>query len=428
MLGIGLGGFVDGFAKGYSFREEMKDREQARLDRAEDREFMREQRQWSRDDRAFQQSERDRALGERKRIDAINADARAQFDAGVESGTYKPDEFEKFWAEYALPRMQTELILQNDYQGAQALADWSATNAAKKGRQLFSSALFKAQTGDGAGALDDAIEAGRIAGYIGDGFDISDKEEITDKKGNVLGYRLTIKDAQGNEAQQDVALEDIPDMVTRFSNPQTAWESQQATRASNAKRASELEDYEAKKQIDARYSTSSDKSRSDAIKALRDRYKADPFDASAVGFDDMPREEQERLIAGELELQSGTQRTAPPAARVVVDTQSGQPMAPTPSAQPRAAAPGLGESPRPVAQQAPGITPRPSAVINGQDSGLPAPTTPAEMVDMAARQMVEGGDPQEIARTLKAMGVPEHKWPDSVKRPLQQRATDTSQV
>lgn len=433
MVGMGIGGFVDGFARGYGLREEIKDREIAREERVEDRAFRREQMDWQREDRGLQQSERARALGDRKRIDAINSDAREQFDAGVESGTYKADEFEKFWTEYALPRMQSELILQNDYKGAQALADWSATSEAKRGRQLFSSAMFKAQTGDGAGALDDAIAAGRLGGYIGDGFDISDKEEITDKKGNVLGYRLTIKDAQGNEAQQDVALDDIPDMVTRFSNPQSAWESQIAKQAKNDERRIELEDYEAKKEIDARYSTSGSKTRPEAIKALRDRLKPDPFDDTKVGFDDMPREDQERLIAQEMDLQAGTQRQAAPTPRVIVDGQNGLPVQPTPNAQPSAAAPGLGESTKPPAglglQPAPRSSLQPSvgdpargnAVINGvEDPGLPATTTSAELVKMAAQKMVDGGNPQEIARTLQAAGVPQSKWPDSVTRPLQQ--------
>lgn len=416
MVGIGLGGFVDGFARGYGLREEIKDRELARAERAEDRSLRREQMEWQREDRAFQRSERQRALDYRGRIDAINSDARKQFDAGVESGTYEADEFEKFWTDYALPRMQSELILQNDYRGAQALADWSETRGAKKGRQLFSSAMFKAQTGDGAGALDDAIAAGRLGGYIGDGFDISDKEEITDRKGNVLGYRLTITDAGGNEVQQDVAVEDIPAMVSRFANPQTAWDTQMATAAKRAERDASLEDYAARKEIDARYDTSGNKSRSDAIKVLRERHKADPIDESAVSFDTMPREQQESLIAQEMSLQSGVMPAAPPSARMIVDNRSGQAV---PAVSPAQNAPGLGESPKP-APQATGMT-RPNAVINGrEDPGLPAPTSSSEMVDMAARQMVEGGNPQEIARTLRAMGVPEHKWPDSVIRPLRQ--------
>lgn len=422
MLGMGIGGFVDGFARGYGLREEIKDRELAREERKEDRAIRREQLDWQREDRAFQRSERQRAVDERGRIDAINSNARSQFEAGVKDGTYREDEFEKFWTEYALPKMQSELILQNNYQGAQALADWSETRSAKKGRQLFSSAMFKAQTGDGAGAIDDAIAAGRLGGYIGEGFDISDKEEITDRKGNVLGYRLTIKDAGGNEVQQDVAIDDVPAMVSRFANPQTAWETQMATAAKRAERDAEFADFTRREdyKADIASTKTGTGSRTDAIASLRKAHPGPQYEGdNAVGFDNMPREQQEKLIADELSLQSGTTRAAPPAAQVIVDNRSGQAVPAGQGAGPTQTAPGLGESPKP-APQATGMV-RPNAVINGRvDSGLPAPTSSSEMVDMAARQMVEGGNPQEIARTLKAMGVPEHKWPDSVSRPLRQ--------
>jgi hypothetical protein len=438
MLGIGIGGFVEGMVRGYGLREDMKDRELAREERAEDRKYRAEEMQFRREDRAFQRedrefarSERNREVGNRNRLESIQTDARERFEEGVEKGKYDSGEFEKFWTEYALPKYQAELILQNDIEGATALADWSATQGAKRGRQLFGQAMGAAQTGDYAGALDSAIEAGKVQGYIGNGFEISEKEEITDEDGTLLGYRVTMTDGAGNENQQDIAIEDVPTFVSRFANPTAAFESQQATQARQVEREEDMADYRTKAEIDAEFDNEAGgKSRADAITALRKSMPGDPYDESIASFDKMDRAEQERMIAEEIALQSGGGVAAtPPAGRVVVDTQTGQPV---PAAQPTADATGLGESTKP-AQRAPaggpglGIGPapsqRPAPVINGApDTGIASPPSAAESVNMAAQEMVSGGNPQEIAKRLTALQIPQSKWPSSITQALQQTA------
>jgi hypothetical protein len=425
MLGIGLGAFVAGFAGGYGLRQQHEDRAEAKKDREADRAWRDEQRQWASEDRAFQQSERDRAAGQREAIEGITADVQADFDAAVASGEVKASEFDDFWKQYGLPRMQNELLLQGDIDGAKRLMEWGESEAAIKGGRLFAQSMFLAQSGQHAEALDKVIEAGKVRGYIGDDFDIDEKEEIRDETGAVLGYRVTIRDNDGNETIQDIALEDIPTVIATFANPQAAWESQQATRAANSKREQELDDYETKKEIDARYSGKDNAARTAAIKALRERMKVDPMVDGSVNFDDLPRDQREKLITEEISFANGDP-TAPPA-RMIVDGNSGQPV-PMPDPSALDGAPGLGSAPtptrpgpaRPAAWSAPpgqgvGESSQPGSV----QGDLPVPSE-AQVVEQATQQMLSGKDPNAIAQTLKAVGVDQSKWPAELVRVLGQ--------
>lgn len=428
-LGIGLGAFVEGFAGGYGLRQQMEDREEAKKDREAERAWRDEQRAWQAEDRAFQVSERERLTGQREEIESITADVREDFDDAVAAGEAKADEFDQFWKQYGLPRMQNALLEQGDIEGAKKLMEWGESEAALKGGRLFAQSMFLAQTGQHGEALDKVIEAGKVRGYIGDDFDIDEKEEIRDDSGTLLGYRVTIRDSKGNETVQDIALDDIPTVIATFANPQAAWESQQATAAANTKREQELEDYEAKKEIDARYAGTDNKAREAAIKALRERMKADPMVDGSVNFDDLPREKREQLIKDEISFAKGD--PSAPSQRMLVDRDSGQPV-PMPTPDAMQAAPGLGTAPKPASWSAPpgkgvgespvptpapaGAAPGPAAAPSGD---LPVPSQ-GQVIEQAAQQMLSGGDPNEIARTLTAVGVDKSKWPAELVRVLGQ--------
>lgn len=420
MVGMGLASFVDGFARGYGIKQDMQDRDEARKDREADRAFQAEQRTWAAEDRAFQVSERNRAKADRDAIDQITEDSRARYDAEVEAGKYG-DSFENWFKTDTLPRLQDELLSQGDLDSAKKLMEWGESDAAKKGGRLFSQAMFLANAGQHGQALDKVIEAGKVQGYIAGDFDIDEKDEIQGPDGRLIGYRVTLRDSDGNETVQDIALEDIPTVIATFANPVAAWESQQAARANTQKREGELEDYRRKKEIDA--SLDGNKDRGTAIKALRDRIKADPLQEGSVNFDDLPAAERERMISEEIAFTNGTPApAAPPSRQQIMDNSTGQPV---PMAQPQALdsgalqqAPGLGGAPAamPAPRQEQRMAPG-NAVINGvEDPGLPAPPSSAQLVDRAARDMVEGADPQQIARTLKAAGVDEAQWPAQLRR------------
>jgi hypothetical protein len=423
MVGMGIGSFVDGAIKGYGLREAHLDRERARKHQDEDRAFLAEQRDWARSDQAYEAGERQRQTQNRDAISDINTEARTAFEAEVATGAQKPEDFDKFWKDYALPRMQDELLSQGDIEGYRKLSEWADSEDAKKGGRLFAGAMFKANMGDVEGALDDVIAAGKLGGYIAGDFDIDEKEPIVDESGATIGFRITIRDNDGNETVQDVALDDVPNVIATFANPQAAWESQQAAAADRTKRDNEFDDWKRKED----YKTENDAgAREDAIKSLRERIAVDPLVDGSVNFDDLPREEREKMIEEEIAFQKGSNAgPAVPAARTIVDNSTGQAV-PMPDPAALEAAPGLGSVPRatPGGAQPGGAVPqaeprRGNAVINGvEDPGLPAVSTPAELVDQAAQKMVEGGNPQEIARMLRATNVDEAMWPAELKRIL----------
>lgn len=431
MVGMGIGSFVDGFARGYGIRQDMIDREQAREGRQRDQEWQDQQRTWMTEDRQFQVEERDRDKRERDAIDAIGAETQQAFQEQVAAGTYKPEDFDTFWKQYGLPRMQNELLMQGDIEGAKKLMEWGESEAALEGGRLFAGAMFKAQTGDHEGALNDVIKAGKLRGYIAGDFDIDEQEPIVDENGTTIGYRITIRDESGDERVQDIAIDDIPSVIATFANPQAAWESQQAAAADRGKRDAEFEDWKRKEDYKAANGEGG-YGREDAIKSLRDRVKADLAVDGSVNFDDLPRDQREKMITEEIAFMNGQgAQPSAPAPRVIMDSNTGQPV---PMAQPQAMdgaalsqAPGLGGAPQasvptsnaaaPSPAASAGAPVRGNAVINGvEDPGLPAVSTPAELVDQAARQMVEGKNPQDIARMLRATNVDPSMWPPGLQR------------
>ena len=387
MLGIGLGAFVDGIEQGMNLRD--------RVD------------------------ERGRTDAARQAVEGIEADTQKAFSAEVEAGKADPDQYDKFWTTYALPKLAAERRKAGDIKGALALQEWGESEAAKEGGRLFSGAMIKAQTGDAAGALEDAIAASKVKGYLDADIEVIGQEPIQDAEGNLIGFRLSMKGADGEETQQDVAVADVPRLISTFVNPEAAWESQVSTRAKGAERQAGLEDYETKKKIDAKYKDGdgdSAKRRTDAIKSLRER-----LDGGLVGddpsFDDLSPDEQEKLIQQELELQTGKPAAAaqPGAARpapgkVLVDENTGQVVTPSQAPAETPPAPAAPSAPVPATANR-----RPVADANGAAAQPAAATVGsngrAQAVSEAATLIQQGGDPEAIARRLTAAGVPPAEWP-----------------
>lgn len=424
-IGIGLGAFVDGFARGYGIRADMDDRAAAREDRERRRAIEDERLQWEREDRAYTTKERARTEASRDRMEAIADDARTTFEAGKASGAYKDTDFDEFWTGYALPKMQQEALLSGDTAGAAQLAAWGETEAARKGAKLFAGALIKAQSGDAGGALDDALEAARVQGYMDHGYEIAGKVEIKDSAGTIVGYRVTLEDEAGNQIEQDVALDDIAETIAAFANPVAAWQSQQAARAKQGERRAALEDHEAKARIDAKYSTAGRPTRADAIKTLRARFE-DSLDGGP-SFDELDAAEKEALIEEELDLLTGEGTPPPPSASVVVDDRLGRKVTgigDVPVAAPGSKAPGIVPTP---ATAGPLISKGATAADMERLSGYreiremgprEPPKSPAQLVKKAADMMVEGTEPSEIARMLIESGVNEVNWPMGLKNAL----------
>jgi hypothetical protein len=455
MIGIGLGGFMDGFQQGQKIRDDKAERE--RKDVLQGR----------------QDEEYTRLKSQRDEIDRINAEAKSTFDGQVAAGTAKPDQFEDFYTRFTLPKLKNTYLMQGDIENADAVTKWGETADAKRGAKLFSSALVKAQMGNGAGALKDVMEMGAIKGYLDHGHEVLGQEEIM-VDGKPVGYRIKMKTPDGKDLVQDITGQDLPKLIATLANPEAAYESQIAARAAATKRQNDIEDYATKKGIDRALGTGDGKLRGDAVKSLRERYDGG-LDGSGEKFDDFSDEKKEEMINKEIELVSGqpgamaprgsagTSRPDPqPARKMVMDRVTGQPVDTTP--KPKPAASEATPASKPAATEAapaqsatrsrntaaPAAAPaQPAATPRGRPAPAaparaaePAPATPessrgarpssqsssiadreaqgeqrkAAILEQAQLALRKGEGVEAVAAQLQNYGIPVSEWPPEMSR------------
>lgn len=405
MIGIGLGGFMDGFQRGQQIRQ---DRERQKyLDTQQDRQKKLDARQDvlnARDDEEYA-----RAETERQEIANIGTKAKTDYDARVAAvGPGKAGDFDSFWSKYALPSLKQTYLKNGNVEMANKVQEWGDSADAKRGGKLAMGALLKAQTGDIDGAINDVMEAGRTRGYIDHGFEVIGHETLAAPDGSIAGYRLKLKGPDGKDVDQDIAPADVPKLIATFMNPEAAWQSQVSAREAAAKSADDLSTYEAKKKIDKQYGTGENKTRGDAISSLRKRYPAHDettAEDAPPAFDDLGRTEQERLIKEEIDLQQGQPgvdgASEPPAAggasgrKVVVDTATGKPVSEAPA--------------RPAPQQTP---------PNQQPAPLSRDDNVSYLLQAADEAAKAGDNPERLAQNLRANGIPAEQWPESLATAL----------
>lgn len=415
-LGVGLGSFMEGMQSGMAMRE-----------RIDNRNLQRENRQ---------------------RMAQIDTDARETFDDKVAQGQMSPDQFEEFWISYALPRKRNELLRQGDYRGARALQEWGQSDEAIQGGRLFASALLKAQTGDAAGALQDAIRAGQVKGYIDHGYELKGQQEIRTPEGELWGFRLTGNDAEGKEFQQDVPLAEIPRMVATFANPEAAWETQQAARAAQQKREQDLSDFERREEIKA-----SNAPRNNPDYAEQYRKAFDDLMKNDLDFAELSEEEQDARVRALLDRaeqydrsRRGGENRPPEPQRITVDRETGQQVGigvdPTAEDAGRATDPasaadgareergGLGGALRRAHDGVREIIDNnPWRQGDGRQQQAPAPAPSAgarpnrdQVLAEARAEISRGGNPQAIAQRLSQAGVARAEWPNELRGALAREA------
>ncbi|MBO3760352.1 hypothetical protein [Ciceribacter sp. L1K22] len=406
-IGIGLGGFMDGFTRGMDAREAMDQRKRRKMLDA-------------RADAEYQRSE-----DERKAISEIGIGAQREFDSRVAAGTAQPNDFDTFWADYALPKMRQTYLANGDIESARKVMEWGEAAETKLGAKLSMNAIFKAQNGDVQGALTDAVEVGKLRGYLDHSYDIKGFDTIHETEGGpVVGYRLNMSDPDGKPITQDFRAADVPNLLATYLNPEAAWQTQIAARESAAKEAGELRKYEEKKKIDQAYGTKSKsndgKVRSTAVTNLRKRMDGG-LGGEEPTFDDLPREKQEELIEKEIELLTGqpgtgqtsqrTGSTTAPASndrKVVVDRATGKPVEPPAErAAPERRAPTRRDTPPP--REAPPRDPRAA-----REQAVTSAVGEAETL------LQQGVPPQRVAEILLQNNVSQNLWPPALRQALQQ--------
>lgn len=303
MIGVGLGGFMDGWNK--MGEAQLADKRRALADQQATRQKTLDQRE---------DAEYNRTLSQRNEIDAINTGAKQAFDARVSAGTEKPENYDQFWNDYALPKLKNTYLAQGNIDMANKVQAWGETEDARAGAKSFMGSLAKLQVGDYAGAIDDAIAGSKRKGYLSHNFDITGYDSLIAKEGGpTIGYRFNYKKTDGSVGYKDVLLPKLGQFIAGIGNPKVAWESQVTAQQDLIKRKAELEDYEKKKQVDQKYGVGADqKINGDVLDALRKRFDGEYGQDPATGkwgptpkFDDLPAERRQQLFQEEKELRTG---------------------------------------------------------------------------------------------------------------------------
>lgn len=403
MLGIGLGGFMDGWNK--MAESQRTDRQVKLAEEAAARQKTLNQRQ---------DAEYNRGLQQRNEIDAVNTGAKAEFDSRVANGTEKADNFENFWSNYTLPKLKNTYLSQGNIGMANQLQAWGESADAKAGAKLAMSAMTKAQTGDIAGALQDATDAGKKKGYLAHGYEIRGQDTIVDESGKLQGYRLYMKGQDGKEFQHDLPVSQVPKLIATYLNPEAAWQSQVEARAQASKREADIADYRTKKGIDKEFGNSDQQKRADAITALRKR-----MDGGLAGtdqkFDDLPRTQQEKLISDEMALQRGTgiaveagntPENKSSQRQVLMDKVTGRPVDPATVRGQTNAEPARPANPKTISKDAP------ASAETSRDANV------AYVIAEADQAIKDGVRPDLIADGLRQNGIPSEQWPPALQRAL----------
>lgn len=209
MLGIGLGGFAEGFDKGIGIGKKMAGTPE-------------EQRQ--------------------RRAEAATNEARQEFDA---NGGGSLDQFQS----YLVPKVAAKHIKAGDLEGAKAWQEWATQDENRKATKSFGEGMIAAQAGDTPKALKKFIDAGRTRGY-GDDYKIDEPQEI---EGG--GWKVNITGKDGKQFTQEFkTADDVLKFGAVHLNPEAAFKQWRDSQADATKRKGAVEDdatkYQKRKDID----------------------------------------------------------------------------------------------------------------------------------------------------------------------------------
>jgi hypothetical protein len=293
-LGIALGAGAGGFERGYGLGQDIRaDRKKRKQD---------------------------------KELRSIDATGKTQFDADVASGKTTADQWDGYYSRYVVPRKANALLEQGNLDEAERYRKWAEDDSVRQGSRLFAAGMIKGQAGDMKGAITDFVEAGKIKGYAGD-YEIGEVEQ-TDN-----GFRVILKDAQGNEFPQEfTSADEILRFGATYLNPDAAYDDWKASQAAATEFETDIAKTRAEKDIDFEYDVrkkaagiggkAAERDTLDYRKQAADELKDLPAYQDAAPEDQQRMiEERVRLITGEAAPASAAQ---PPPRQAIVDTQTGQ--------------------------------------------------------------------------------------------------------
>ena len=107
-----------------------------------------------------------------------------------------------YYMKVSAPRVREAYLQNGDIEGAMGWDKWIKDDKVQKGAKYWANGVMAAQRGDHQGFLDNFIKSYNSHGYYDDGTTATGGEVLKDKDGNGIGFKITLKDKDGNERTQ----------------------------------------------------------------------------------------------------------------------------------------------------------------------------------------------------------------------------------
>ncbi len=151
-------------------------------------------------------------------------DAKAAQAADVAAG-HDGTPLMDYYMKVSAPRVREAYLQNGDEQGAMGWDKWINDDKVQKGAKFWANGVVAAQRGDHQGFLDNFIKSYNSHGYYDDGTTATGGEVLKDKNGNATGFKITLKDKDGNErTQQFNNMQDIYQSGLAVVSPDTVFQ------------------------------------------------------------------------------------------------------------------------------------------------------------------------------------------------------------
>ena len=149
----------------------------------------------------------------------VGGKAYANQDAANAAAEKQVGTFMDYYAKTVMPRYQQHWMETGQVDKAQAMDKWMQDENVKKGAKAWAGAVRSFQVGDREGFKDNLLKAYNQQGYFDDGYTASKIDDVTNDKGQLLGYAITFKDADGNETTQNYDGDDVAKLALQAMAP-----------------------------------------------------------------------------------------------------------------------------------------------------------------------------------------------------------------
>lgn len=127
--------------------------------------------------------------------------------------------FMDYYMKTSVPKMQEHWAATGQVDKAQALGKWMEDENVKKGTKAWAGAVRSFQTGDRDGFKKNLMAAYNQQGYFDDGVEATGIEDKKNDKGQLTGYTIKFKGADGKETSQDFEGDDVAKLALNALSP-----------------------------------------------------------------------------------------------------------------------------------------------------------------------------------------------------------------